>query len=110
MDTLVLRSSISRTIDRERHRQGLRPRFLGITFPPLPALAAACLLVVGFGWLGFRELRWPAPTQTAAHLEPEERLIVKDLDLLKEMDLLQDIEVIRKLVQVVDHEDKEATL
>jgi len=104
-EATALRRSIREALDRETGASERRPRFLGVSLFPLPAFAAACLLLVAFGWFGLREWYGPTRAPDGTQMEMEERLIAQDLDLLEEMDLLEEIELIQKLVQIVDQGD-----
>ena len=97
-----LRRSISLAVDKERQRRKRRRALIGLPLPRLPALVAACLLAVSFGWIGLREIYRPAPVPTRTYLELDERLIAKDLEILEALDLLEDMDVIQQLVQAVD--------
>jgi anti-sigma factor RsiW len=101
----ALRAAILRSLRGERQRQGRRWTFLGLSLPPVPALAAACLLVVAAVWFGAREADRPPESPALTHLGSEERLIVQNLDILEDLDLLEEMDVLQTLIQVVDRKD-----
>jgi len=65
----------------------------------IPALAAACalLVVVAFGYR-FKD-RWTGPEGSG---EISAELHAQDLDVIKHLDLLKDMDTIEKLIHVVD--------
>ncbi|QTA78363.1 Uncharacterized protein dnl_05850 [Desulfonema limicola] len=69
---------------------------------PVPALAAACLVFLVFGWFGTKGLENHWPMQTASNLSTEEKLLIKDFEVIKNLDLLEEMDALEKLVQVVD--------
>jgi len=84
---------------RLRNERLSRPQKTGWRLRLVPALAAACalLVVVAFGYR-FRD-RWAGPEgggEITAELQAE------DLDIIQHLDLLKDMGTIEKLIHVVD--------
>jgi anti-sigma factor RsiW len=71
----------------------------------IPALAAASLLIVALGWFSISKLQGPSSFQNLSTLKPEEKMIVKDLEVINNLDLLEEMDTLQKLVQVVDNRD-----
>jgi hypothetical protein len=71
----------------------------------IPALAAACLIMIVFGWLGLNKFQDPFGTQDLSGLNSQEQMIVKNLEIIKNLELLEEIDTVQKLVRVVDHRD-----
>ncbi|NIS61451.1 MAG: hypothetical protein GTO13_12350 [Proteobacteria bacterium] len=71
----------------------------------IPALAAASILIVAFGWFSIKGFRSPFSMSSLSNLKSEKRILVKDLDIVKNLELLEEMDTLRKLVQVVDHGD-----
>jgi hypothetical protein len=84
---------------RLRNERLARPQKTGWRLRLVPALAAACalLVVVAFG-TRFRD-RWTGP-EGGGEISAE--LHAEDLDIIKHLDLLKDMDTIEKLVHVVD--------
>lgn len=75
----------------------------------IPALVAACLLVVVLGVIGYGKFRNAAePTALAVH--QEKQLGSVDLEMINNLDLLKEMDAIQKLVQVVDVKDNHKSL
>ncbi len=104
-ETEALARSVSRALRAEREKAAGWKRPFGLRLPPLPALAAACLLVVTLGWFGLHELDAPHGTGSLGKLGAEEKGIVQNLDVLEDLDLLKDMDIIQKLAQVDDERD-----
>ncbi len=68
-------------------------------------MAAACVFGVALGWFGFRQLLAPPSPGTGPKLGLEEKMIVRDLDVLENLELLQDMDIIQRLAQIVDEQD-----
>jgi hypothetical protein len=102
-ETTMLRESILKAIRKEAGDARRQPRFLGMPLFPLPAFAAACLLVAAVGWFGLHEWTGSVPRPDGTPAELEERMIAQDLEILENMELLEELELIQKLVQIVDH-------
>jgi anti-sigma factor RsiW len=104
-ETTALTRSISGALEAETERAGWWRLRFGVRLPAIPALAAACLLVVAVGWFGFGQRLAPPAPGIQPKLGLEERMIVRDLDMLENMELLQDMDIIQRLAQIVDEQD-----
>jgi anti-sigma factor RsiW len=84
---------------RLRNERRARPQETGWRLRLVPALAAACalLVVVAFGYR-FKD-RWAGP-EGGGEITAE--LPAEDLDIIKHLDLLKDMDTIEKLIHVVD--------
>jgi hypothetical protein len=82
-----------------RNERLARPQETGRRLRLVPALAAACalLVVVAFGYR-FKD-RWAGP-EGGGEITAE--LPAEDLDVIKHLDLLKDLDTIEKLIHVVD--------
>lgn len=69
----------------------------------IPALTAACILIVALGWFSLQGLRTPSSMRSISNLKSEEQILVKDSDIIKNLELLEEMDTLRKLVQLVDH-------
>jgi anti-sigma factor RsiW len=81
------------------------PRWKGLFDSPrklIPALAAACIVVISVGWFSLRMFQGPPSEQRLINLAPENKLGPTDMEVISNLDLLQDLDVLNKLVQVVD--------
>jgi hypothetical protein len=99
-----LRHSITRSWMAEqlptRWWQGL---LVGVRLRPLPALAAACLLLVVLGWFGWRGFQVRSLNGLVG--ETPERIMVSDLEVVENLDLLEEMDDIGRVVRVVDDRD-----
>jgi anti-sigma factor RsiW len=103
-EAAAIHRSIRRAVDAESKKlYRARHGFLGIGLRP--AFAAAMVLAMALGWIGFREFDGRVPIHLLKNGDGEERLISQNLDLLEDMDFLEDMDVIQELVQAVDHGD-----
>jgi hypothetical protein len=101
-EALALASSIALKLREEREEAWWRKRLFGIPNSLIPALAAACVLIVALGWFSIKGLRSPS---SMTNINSEERILVRDLDVIKNLDLLEEMDTLQKLVQLVDHGD-----
>ncbi len=101
----ALEQTISRTLRRDLERSWWRKLLFGITAHPIPALLAACLLVVVLGWFGLRQFQVPSSVRTASSLDSRQEVMAKDLEIIEELELLEQMDVLEKVVQVIDHSD-----
>ena len=101
----VLVSSITRKLREEREEKWWQKRLLGIPNRFIPALAAASILIVAFGWFSMKGFRGPSSMRSISNLKSEEQILVKDLDIIKNLELLEEMDTLQKLVHVVDHGD-----
>ena len=99
-ETLALASSISRKLREEREETWWRKRLFGIPNSLIPALTAACILIVALGWFSMKGLRSPS---SMTDLNSEERMLAKDLDIINNLDILEEMDTLQRLVQVVDN-------
>jgi len=99
-ETLALASSIARKLREERKETWWRKRLFGIPNSLVPALTAACILIVALGWFSMKGLRSPS---SMTHLNSEERILAKDLDIIRNLDMLEEMDTLQRLVQVVDN-------
>jgi len=106
-EVLALASSITRKLREEREEPWWRKRLFGIPNSLIPAMTAACILIVALGWFSMKGLRRPS---SMMHLNSEERILVKDLDIIKHLDMLEEMDTLQKLVQVVDNGDIPSTI
>ncbi|MDM8535534.1 hypothetical protein QUF70_02135 [Desulfobacterales bacterium HSG17] len=79
-------------------QRGIKNTFVN----PMPALTAACLILLVFGWFGTKGMENPWPMQTASNLSSEEKLLIKDFEVINNLDLLEEMDALEKLVQAVD--------
>ncbi len=101
----ALASSITRKLRDEREEPWWRRQLWGMPNRFIPALAAACMLILAFGWFSMKGFKSPSPVGSLSNLKSGERMLVKDLDIVKNLELLEEMDTLRKLVQVVDHGD-----
>ena len=103
--TRALASSITRKLGGEREETWWQKRLIGIPHRLIPALAAASILIVVFGWFSMKGLRSPSSMRSISNLQSEEQILVKDLDIIKNLELLEEMDTLQKLVQAVDQGD-----
>jgi anti-sigma factor RsiW len=102
-ETKALQQSLTRGWLGDRSRPWWHGLFFGIPLRPLPALATACLVLVVMGWFTLQWIQTRSWTRTVQ--EPQEQIMVSDLDVLENLDLLEEMDDIEKVVQVVDQRD-----
>ena len=71
----------------------------------IPAMAAACLLIVALGWFGLKEFKTSFQGLDAAGRPSEQQMIAKNIDILKNLELFEEMDTIQKLVQLGDEKD-----
>lgn len=101
-DARDLAGSVKRELRREQEGTWWPKRFLSIPNRLIPALAAACLLVVALGWFTMRELKAPSLVDTITNNNLEKPMMAADLDVIKNLELLEEMETLQKLVKIVD--------
>lgn len=104
-DEASLLRSISNHLRSRSSLPWFKRRIWGLPLSPLPALAAAVLLVLGLGFLALQEPNRTLVTQTVVKPGSEEQMMVQQLEILENLDFLKEMETITKLVKVVDHRD-----
>ncbi len=73
----------------------------------VPAVAAACILIIVAGIIGYQILdRAPQLPQLAGRQSEDLMLSDHDLEIVKNLEFLKDMDAIRKLAQVVDANGK----
>ena len=100
VDTLA--AAVSSRLERERNRKWWRSNtnyFRPAQF--IPALAAACIIIVVSAIWIYSNLFNTNPYQPTASVE-EKQLMVKDLEIIENLDILKEMEAIQKLVKAVD--------
>ena len=105
----ALASSLARKLKEEREETWWRKRPFGMPHRFIPALAAACALIVALGWFGMKGLRSPFSMRSISHLNSEEQVLARDLDVVKNLELLEEMDTLQKLVQLVDNGKKPST-
>jgi hypothetical protein len=97
--------SITRKLREEREEKWWRKRLWGIPNRFIPAMAAACILIVVFSWFSMKGPRSPSSMRSISNLKSEEQILVKNLDIIQNLELLEEMDTLQKLVQVVDQGD-----
>ena len=103
--TRALASSITRKLRGEREETWWQKRLIGIPHRLIPAVAAASIVIVAFGWFSMKGLRSPSSMRSISNLQSEEQILVKDLEIIKNLELLEEMDTLQKLVQAVDPGD-----
>lgn len=68
----------------------------------IPAFAAACILIVIAGIIGYSKLKDGAEFHVSTIIQAEQ-LTEKDLEIIRNLDLLKEMDAIQKLVRIVDN-------
>jgi len=102
-ETKALQQSLTRSWMGDRSKPWWHGLLFGISLRPLPALATACLVLVVTGWFTLQWVQTRSRTRTVP--EPQEKVMVSDLEVLENLDLLEEMDDIEKVVQVVDQRD-----
>jgi hypothetical protein len=98
----ALADSIIKDLQREKEERWWQGRLWGFPNRFVPAIAAACLMILAFGWFSTREVETPSTFQTGRSLTSEQQMIAKDLEVIRNLELLEEMEMLEKLVRVVD--------
>jgi len=97
---------LSFAIKQKLHKEQSRPKWhqwiQNIFQNPMPALTAACLILLVFGWFGTKNMENHWPMHTASSLNSEEQLLIKDFEVINNLDLLEEMDGLEKLVKAVD--------
>jgi anti-sigma factor RsiW len=99
----ALSSSIRRKLLEEKAPRPFWKRFLSPR-RIVPALAAACIVVVSVGWFGLRMVSH-SPSQdlkNARNAVQERQINPNDIEVISNLDLLEELDVLKILVHVVD--------
>ena len=75
----ALRSSLMKRLTQRRAKLSRRRTLFGLSLQPIPALAAASVLLVALGWLGLRGIQAPPALRSIFGLNGEEQTIAKDI-------------------------------
>lgn len=68
----------------------------------IPALAAACLIVVALGWFSLKGLHHSATTRPILGQNGELSLIAEDMEVIENLEFLEEMDILDKLVEKVD--------
>jgi predicted anti-sigma-YlaC factor YlaD len=101
----ALSATITRGLKGESVKSWWQKSPLRVSTRLVPALAAASLLIVAFGWVTLKGIKGPSTAPPIPLLKAEEQMIVKDLDIFSNLELLEEMDHLQKLLQVVDHRD-----
>lgn len=101
----ALVKSITRKLREEREQKWWRKQLWGIPNRFIPAMAAACILIIVVSWFSMKEPRSPSSMRSIPNLKSEEQILVKNLDIIQNLELLEEMDTLEKLVQVVDQGD-----
>jgi predicted anti-sigma-YlaC factor YlaD len=69
----------------------------------LPALAAACLIVVALGWFSVKVLKESPSSQPILGKNGEVSLIAEDREIIENLEFLEEMDILDKLVERVDN-------
>ena len=67
----------------------------------IPALAAACLIIVALGWFSLKVLN-PSPSSQPITGQSAGSLIVEDMEVIENLEFLEEMDILDKLVERVD--------
>ena len=68
----------------------------------IPALAAACLIMVALGWFSLKSLNHSPPSQALLGQGTNYPLIAEDMEVIENLNFLEELEVLDQLVERVD--------
>jgi hypothetical protein len=97
--------SIKRALRNQKAGSRSRLRTWGMPSRLIPALAAACFMIIVLGWFGIDKFQGPFKTRNLSGLNSQEQMIVKDLEIIKNLEFLEEMDTVQKLVRVVDHRE-----
>jgi len=101
----TLTSAIKRQLKEDRGRGRWLAGLMRRPVRLIPAMAAACLLIVAFGWFGLKEFKTSFQGPDTARRPSEQQMIAKNIDILNNLELFEEMDTIRKLVQLGDEKD-----
>ena len=104
----VLHTAIKEELREKHHRAWWRNPFLAGYIKPLHVAAVCGMLVVAFGWFGVKGIQQSQTVKIASDVGMEEKMIVKNIDILENLDLLEELDTLEKLDQVIGR--KNATI
>jgi len=87
--------------DEQRGKARRGKSFFGGYNKPIYALAACCLLILVFGWIGLKGPQQTTRIGTISDLGGQEQVIVREIDLLENLELLEEMDTLEKLDQVL---------
>ena len=68
----------------------------------IPALAAACLIIVTLGWFSLKVLNDSPSSQPILSQNGEVSLISEDMEVIENLEFLEEMDILDKLVERVD--------
>jgi len=68
----------------------------------IPALAAACLIIVTLGWFSLKVLNPTPSSQPILGQNGEVSLITEDMEVIENLEFLEEMDILDKLVERVD--------
>ena len=71
----------------------------------IPALAAACLIVLAIGWFGLKTLDRSSSSQMMSTKGPGHQLVGEDMEVIQNLEFLEDMDILNQLVERVDERD-----
>jgi len=69
----------------------------------IPALAAACLIIVALGWFSLKGLKHSPSPQPLLSQNGEVSLITEDMEIIENLEFLEEMDILDKLVERVDN-------
>ena len=98
----ALSSSVKRKLLEEKAPRSFWKGFLGPS-SLLPALMAACIIIVSVGWFSLRTVSQSPPQDlNPRNAIQEQQVSPNDMEVISNLDLLEDLDVLKILVHVVD--------
>ena len=69
----------------------------------IPALAAACLIMVALGWFSLKSLNHSPPSQALLGQGANYPLIAEDMEVIENIEFLEEMDILDQLVERVDN-------
>lgn len=104
-DADELKNDIIGKLKEKHDNVWFRKPFIGRYLRPVHAVAACCILIIAFGWIGIKGLQHTPSVTTSSDVAVEEQMLAKDLELLRNMEILEEMETLEKLGSVMDKDE-----
>ena len=101
----ILAENITHKVRKKKEAGIKRKKKPGKILWPLPAMAAACIVVLVIGTYSFKIFQTASKNHYQEDSNLAEMISTEELEIISNLDMLKDMDSISKIVQLVDHSE-----
>jgi hypothetical protein len=103
MQSRELTDAITRKLGEKQKKSWWQKWDLTGGYRLIPALAAACLIIVALGWFSLKVLNDSPSSQPIVGQNGGSSLITEDMEVIENLEFLEEMDILDKLVERVDN-------